>query len=142
MQKQNSHWKVEAESQTLHPAYQGSVWVDPATARVLRIEMQATDLPPDFPLNTVETAVDYSSVTIAETPVLLPVHAETLGVSGTAQTAATTTLISAIIMNLKSTSRLVALVTDPLDTAVDLHLFSPIRSIPAITFVGAATVWS
>jgi hypothetical protein len=79
VQKENSHWMVEAESQTLHPAYQGSVWVDPATARVLRIEIQATGLPPDFPMNTVETAVDYSTVTIAGTSVLLPVHAETLG---------------------------------------------------------------
>jgi len=79
VQRENSHWNVEAESQALRPAYQGSVWVDPASARVLRIEMQASKLPSDFPMATVETAVDYSSVRIGETSSLLPVHAETLG---------------------------------------------------------------
>jgi hypothetical protein len=56
--------------------------VDPATARVLRIEMQATDMPSDFPMDTVESAVDYSYVTIAGNSVLLPVHAESLGCEG------------------------------------------------------------
>ena len=79
VRSENSHWRVQAESQTVHPAYQGSVWVDPATARVLRIEMQAVNMPSDFPMDRVESAVDYSYVTIAETPVLLPVHAESLG---------------------------------------------------------------
>jgi hypothetical protein len=82
VQSENSHWRVQAESQTLRPAYKGSVWVDPATARVLRIEMQATDMPSDFPMDTVESAVDYSYVTIAGNSVLLPVHAESLGCEG------------------------------------------------------------
>jgi hypothetical protein len=76
---ENSHWMVEAESQSVHPAYQGSVWIDPATARVLRIEMEAKNLPSDFPMDAVESAVDYSFTTIAEASFLLPVHAESLG---------------------------------------------------------------
>jgi hypothetical protein len=79
VQSENSHWMVQAESQTMHPAYQGSVWVDPATARVLRIETQAINIPSDFPLDRVESAVDYSDVRIAGTSFLLPVHAESLG---------------------------------------------------------------
>lgn len=79
VRKENSHWEVEAESQKTHPAYKGSVWVDPATARVLRIEMQAVDLPPDFPMDRIETAVDYAYTSIAGNSSLLPVHAETLG---------------------------------------------------------------
>ena len=48
-------------SQTICPwLTEGSVWVDPQSARVLRIEMQARDLPSDFPTDTVESAVDYS----------------------------------------------------------------------------------
>lgn len=78
VQRENSHWNVEAESQTVRPAYQGSVWVDPASARVLRIEMQASRLPSGFPMSSVETAVDYSSVRIGENSSVLPVHAETL----------------------------------------------------------------
>jgi hypothetical protein len=76
---ENSHWRLHAGSRTLVAAYAGSVWVDPTTARVLRIEMQARNLPSDFPMDTVETAVDYSYVMVGEKSFLLPVHAETLG---------------------------------------------------------------
>ena len=79
VQSENSHWMLHAESQTVTAAYQGSVWVDPATARVLRIEMQARNIPQDFPMDTVESAVDYSYVMVGEKSFLLPVHAETLG---------------------------------------------------------------
>jgi len=75
----NSRWTVHVDSQTLVPAYVGSVWVDPSTARVLRIEMQARNIPPDFPMDTIESAVDYSYVSIGATSFLLPVHAESLG---------------------------------------------------------------
>jgi hypothetical protein len=76
---ENSHWMLRSGSQTLAPAYKGSVWVDPKTARVLRIEMQARNMPSDFPMDSVESAVDYSYVTIGGTSFLLPVHAESLG---------------------------------------------------------------
>jgi len=77
--RENSRWTLHVESQTLVPAYKGSVWVDPSTARVLRIEMQARNIPSDFPLDTIESAVDYSYVSIGGTSFLLPVHAESLG---------------------------------------------------------------
>jgi hypothetical protein len=79
VQSESSRWMLHAGSQNLAAAYGGSVWVDPNTARVLRIEMQARNLPSDFPMATVETAVDYSDVRIGETSFLLPVHAEALG---------------------------------------------------------------
>jgi hypothetical protein len=77
--RENSHWKVNVDSQTLVPAYTGSVWVDPSTARVLRIEIQARNIPSDFPMDIMESAVDYSYVSISGTSFLLPVHAESLG---------------------------------------------------------------
>jgi hypothetical protein len=76
---ENSHWQVESDSHTLKPAYEGSVWIDPSTARVLRIETQARDIPSDFPLDQIESAVDYSYVTISGASFLLPVHAENVG---------------------------------------------------------------
>ncbi len=79
VQQENSNWMLHADTHNVTAAYQGTVWIDPNTARVLRIEMQARDLPPDFPMDQVETAVDYSYVRIGETSALLPVHAETLG---------------------------------------------------------------
>jgi hypothetical protein len=79
VQSENSRWMLQAGSQKLAPAYGGSVWIDPNSARVLRIEMQARNIPPDFPMATVETAVDYAEVRIGERSFLLPVHAEALG---------------------------------------------------------------
>ena len=79
VRSENSHWMLHSGSQTLAAAYGGSVWVDPKTARVLRIEMQARNIPSDFPMDTVESAVDYSYVMIGGTSFLLPVHAESLG---------------------------------------------------------------
>jgi hypothetical protein len=79
VRREKSHWMLHSGSQTLAAAYGGSVWVDPKTARVLRIEMQARSIPPDFPMDTVESAVDYSYVMIGGTSFLLPVHAESLG---------------------------------------------------------------
>jgi hypothetical protein len=79
VRSENSHWDVHSDAQTMTPAYGGSVWVDPETARVLRIEMQARNIPSDFPMDTVESSVDYSYVKIGDTEFLLPVHAESLG---------------------------------------------------------------
>lgn len=76
---ENSHWKVQFDSQSLLPAYHGSVWIDPSTARVLRIEEQARNIPSDFPMDTIESAVDYSYLSIGGKSFLLPVHAESLG---------------------------------------------------------------
>jgi len=75
----HSHWRLSAGSQSVTAAYAGSVWIEPSSARVLRIEMQARDLPSDFPMDAVESAVDYSYVMIEGKSFLLPVHAENLG---------------------------------------------------------------
>ena len=65
--------------QYILPAYKGSVWIDKHTGHVLRIEMQAKKIPEAFPEITVETAVDYDTVSLgAADKFLLPVHAEAL----------------------------------------------------------------
>jgi hypothetical protein len=79
VRSENSGWRVHIGSKTLVTAYKGSVWVDPRTARVLRIEMQASNIPPDFPMDTIESSVDYSYMGIGGTSFVLPVHAESLG---------------------------------------------------------------
>jgi hypothetical protein len=79
VKRENSHWDVHAMSQTYSPAYKGSVWIDPQTARVLRIEMEAYNIPAAFPLDTVESATDYQYVRLGDAKQhLLPVHAENL----------------------------------------------------------------
>jgi hypothetical protein len=77
--RQNSHWSVHAGSQMYVPAYTGSVWIDPKTSRVLRIEMEAKGMPGEFPLDDVESATDYEYIRLGDAQqYLLPVHAETL----------------------------------------------------------------
>ncbi len=74
----NSNWTIQVGGQMLRPAYSGSVWVDKATAQVRRIEMQADNIPKDFPDDTVASAVDYEEVSLGTSKFLLPVHAENL----------------------------------------------------------------
>ncbi len=77
--REGSHWSIHAQSQTYDPPYVGSVWIDPSTSRVLRIEMEAKGLPGEFPLDHVESATDYQYIRLGDAKqYLLPVHAETL----------------------------------------------------------------
>ena len=77
-----SSWRIWVPGQYILPAYKGSVWIDKQTGHTLRIEMQAKDIPEEFPRISVETAVDFDYVTLG-TPekFLLPVHAEVLSCS-------------------------------------------------------------
>src|SRR5204862_5006281 len=59
-------------------AYQGSVWIDTETKRVLRIEQSSEDIPPGFPITLSESAVEYDWITISGERYLLPVRAEVL----------------------------------------------------------------
>jgi hypothetical protein len=74
----NSNWMTKTGGQALRPAYSGSVWIDRSSAQVRRIEMQADNIPKDFPLDSVQWAVDYDNVPLGTRSFLLPVHAENL----------------------------------------------------------------
>jgi hypothetical protein len=79
VERERSSWKVSVPGQYIMPAYKGSVWIDKDGAHTLRIEMQGRDIPEEFPLITVETAVDYDYITLGmPEKFLLPVHAEVL----------------------------------------------------------------
>jgi hypothetical protein len=79
VKRDNSHWQITMGSQTYRPPYKGAIWIDPATSRVLRIEMQAFGFPDDFPTDHVESAMDYQYTRLGDAKqYLLPVHAETL----------------------------------------------------------------
>jgi len=74
----NSHWRVEPEGYPIKPAYRGAVWIDNESFRVLRVEMEARQLPANYPLNIVEMTTELGVVSIAGTSYLLPVKAENL----------------------------------------------------------------
>src|SRR5450432_1620755 len=79
VQREHSSWSIHATAQSYQPAYTGSVWIDPATARVLRIEMHAKAFPKEFPLDHVESATDYQYIRLGDAQqYLLPVHSESL----------------------------------------------------------------
>ncbi len=76
---QHSSWEIHFGGQSYLPAYKGSIWIDPQTGRVLRIEMQAYGFPADFPTDHVESATDYEYTRLGDTKqYLLPVHSENL----------------------------------------------------------------
>jgi len=78
VEQANSHWHVYASSESYRPEYSGAIWIDKENHRVLRIEMSAHNMPKGFPLDTVESAVDYDYVMIGGNKFLLPVHSESL----------------------------------------------------------------
>ena len=76
---EHSRWNVIMASQSYQPAYKGSVWIDPETARVLRIEETGYGFPATFPADHVESATDYAYVQMGDArKYLLPVHSENL----------------------------------------------------------------
>jgi hypothetical protein len=76
--KENSTWTLHADGKDAKPAYAGSVWIDKATYRVLRLEMAARGLESDFSLDTAESSVDYGFASIAGQEALLPADADGL----------------------------------------------------------------
>ncbi len=77
VEKPNSHWQVQYTTM-IQPAYKGAIWIDPITARVLRIEMQGRRLPQTYELDAVELMVEYGWVTIKGEKYLLPTKSENL----------------------------------------------------------------
>jgi hypothetical protein len=73
----NSHWEmVSPDDRHIRPAYQGAIWIDRETRRVLRIEQRTEDLPQDFPFRSVEAVLEYSFFPIEGSTHLLPSHGE------------------------------------------------------------------
>jgi hypothetical protein len=78
IEQPRSAWRIETEGQSYQPAYDGSIWIDKETFRVLRIEMAARNMPRSFPIDTTESSLDYDFVLIGDQKYLLPVHSESL----------------------------------------------------------------
>lgn len=78
VEQSRSNWEVQMAAVSYLPEYRGSIWIDEETARVVRIEMEALNLPVSFPVDTVEMNIDYDIVRIGGQEYLLPVHSENL----------------------------------------------------------------
>jgi hypothetical protein len=75
--KERSQWTIRY-GYAVKPAHEGALWIDPESARVLRIEMSSRRLPANYDIDKVEMTVDYGWVDIAGTQYLLPVRSENL----------------------------------------------------------------
>jgi len=78
VEQERSNWQAHVASVSYLPEYRGTVWIAEEDARVLRIEMEALNLPVSFPVDTLEMNIDYGLVRISGQEYLLPVHSENL----------------------------------------------------------------
>jgi len=78
IEQPRSSWQVYAGGSRYRPAYGGAIWIDKESSRVLRIEMDARKIPNEFPLDHIESEVDYGFVTIDTKKYVLPTHSESL----------------------------------------------------------------
>ena len=86
VEQPNSNWEIHASAESYHPGYTGTIWIDKENFRVLRIEMSAKNMPRAFPLDAVESALDYDYVLISDQKFLLPAHSESLScIRGTSE---------------------------------------------------------
>jgi len=76
---QDSHWILAwPDGRQAKAGYQGRIWIDKETHRVLAIEQRAKGLPAGFPLDKAETSVEYGYLAIDGRDSLLPVKGRSL----------------------------------------------------------------
>ena len=71
-----SGFTVEVKGVTRRVASKGSVWVDPDSLDLVRLDVIADDIPPDLPLATSVSTVHYARMPIGDRTILLPDTAE------------------------------------------------------------------
>jgi hypothetical protein len=76
----NSHWTmVSPDERRYNPAYDGAIWIDRETRRILRIEQRTSSMPRDFPFSRAESILEYAFARIEQRSYLLPATSENLG---------------------------------------------------------------
>jgi hypothetical protein len=68
----HSNWVITVDPDKVKPAYRGSIWVEAATGRVLRHEIETVTLRPPFYYQRAALKVRYRFLTINGTEYLLP----------------------------------------------------------------------
>ncbi len=73
----NSQWMLDYEHrEKIQPAYEGLVYVDKQSGKVLRLTLHAVELPPAFPIQDAHTQLDYDYTNIGGQQFLLPLVAQ------------------------------------------------------------------
>ncbi len=72
-----SRWHITWQRQMqIVPGYRGLLYIDRDVPMVLRVTMEAVDIPPTFPIQEARTMLDYDFVDIAGNEYLLPLRSE------------------------------------------------------------------
>jgi len=72
-----SKWSIVYDGrESIRPAYGGLIYVDRETNAVMRITIEARNMPPTFPVQAAMTTLDYDYQTISGTPYVLPLKAQ------------------------------------------------------------------
>ena len=78
VEQANSQWGIEYErKEHIVPAYSGRILIDKDTHVVLRITLNADDIPASFPVKMATTILDYDYTDISGHQFLLPLKSET-----------------------------------------------------------------
>src|SRR5204863_6598538 len=73
----NSHWQINYERrQEIVVGYSGLIYVDRDTGMILKVTLEAENIPVSFPISQATTALDYDYVKIGDQTHLLPLKAD------------------------------------------------------------------
>jgi hypothetical protein len=71
-----SKWSIDYQRKIqITPAYRGLIYVDANTLMVMRLTLDAVDMPSSFPVQQASTMLDYDNNTIGEREYMLPLKA-------------------------------------------------------------------
>jgi hypothetical protein len=74
-----SQWHITYDNKLdIVPAYHGLVYVDPKSHEVVRVTLEAENIPAGFPVHSAQTILDYDYADISGHTFLLPIKDETL----------------------------------------------------------------
>lgn len=75
--QERSQWRVSYQNtESIVPAYKGLIYIDAASPAVMRITLEAVQIPSTFPIQVVTTALDYDRIKISDVEHVLPLRAE------------------------------------------------------------------
>jgi len=72
-----SRWAIQYEkTMSITPGYTGLIYADAKSGMILRVTLEALDLPASFPIQVARNMLDYDYTEIAGSTFLLPLRAE------------------------------------------------------------------
>ncbi len=79
VEQARSQWHIVYDRQMdIVPAYRGLVYVDPKSREIVRVTLEAENLPPSFPVKMAQSILDYDYADLSGQRFLLPLKAQTL----------------------------------------------------------------